>query len=357
MLEESSNKMRNLIQELQKKGSSVVLYGASDAGRCYADILCTYHIPVNCFIDDDSQKQGNIFCGIQVKSLDEFVRSRGGNEIILIASYGPSKIIHKIKQVYPFLSENILWSDFYLWENGLDYMQYYTENMGRICKVNELLQDEKSRQVLKNVLNYKISRNPQLLEMICDGAQEQYFSSSIMNFTDREVFLDLGAYTGDTICSFCRVVDNRYKSIIAVEPDKANYKQLISNTKELDKIEYYQAGIAEKDGLARFKAQAVLTSRFDNEGEEEISTRSVDSIMGGRNTTFMKADIEGAEKEMLRGAEDTIKKFKPKLAIAVYHKKDDIFNIPLLIHSYREDYRFFLRHYTDMPIDTVLYAI
>lgn len=357
VLGKKSNEMITLIQELRKTGGSVALYGASDAGRNYVSVLCAYHIPIACFVDDDVKKQGNTYCGIKVISLDEFVEHRRGNEVILIASYSPSVIIRKLKETYPFLYESVRWSDFYLWENELDYLQYYTENMDRIDRVKELLCDERSVHVFENLLNYKISRNRKLIEEIRDNVEEQYFTSDIMSFTDREVFLDLGAYTGDTVHSFCQAVGGRYKQIIAVEPDEANYKQLKANTEGLDKIEYYQAGAAEKDGTARFMAQALYTTHFDEEGEQEIKVRSVDSIMGGRELTFIKADIEGLEMEMLKGAADSIRAFKPKLAIAVYHKKDEILNIPLLIQSYRDDYRFYMRHYTEMPIDTVLYAI
>lgn len=357
LLEKISNGMTTLLKELQETGSNVVLYGASDAGRNYVDVLHTHNISINCFVDDDIKKQGKTYCGIKIVSPDEFIEHRRGDEIILVASYSPSVIIHKIREKYPFLYESVRWSDFYLWENELDYLHYYMENMEKIDRVKEILCDEKSKQVFQNLLNYKISRNRSLIKEIQDNGQEQYFSSDIIKFMDREVFLDLGAYTGDTINGFCKAVCDKYAKIIAVEPDEANFKQLKDNTRRLEEIEYHQVGIAEKDGMARFAAQALYTSHFDEKGEQEIKTRSVDSIMGGREATFIKADIEGLEMEMLRGAVDTIRSYKPKLAIAVYHKKDDIFKIPLLLQSYREDYSFFMRHYTEMPIDTVLYAI
>lgn len=53
---------------------------------------------------------------------------------------------------------------------------------------------------------------------------------------------------------------------------------------------------------------------------------------------FIKMDIEGSEVQALEGAETVIKRFKPKLAIAVYHHSDDAYNITELVKSYREDY-------------------
>lgn len=73
--------------------------------------------------------------------------------------------------------------------------------------------------------------------------------------------------------------------------------------------------------------------------------------------TFIKMDIEGAEKEALIGAEQIIRCHKPKLAICVYHKPEDIYVLPELINSFREDYRFYLRHYSNTIYETVLYAV
>ena len=68
-------------------------------------------------------------------------------------------------------------------------------------------------------------------------------------------------------------------------------------------------------------------------------------------------DIEGTEMEALKGAEYIIKKYKPKLAISIYHKPEDIVEIPKYILNINPDYKLYLRHYSDNAGETVLYAI
>ena len=68
-------------------------------------------------------------------------------------------------------------------------------------------------------------------------------------------------------------------------------------------------------------------------------------------------DIEGAEKQALFGSKQVIKQNHPKLAISVYHRFDDIFEIPELILSFNPDYKLYLRHYCINPAETILYAI
>ena len=98
-------------------------------------------------------------------------------------------------------------------------------------------------------------------------------------------------------------------------------------------------------------------------GEANIVTvpvTSIDSVFLNKTEypTFIKMDIEGAEKAALRGAENTIRTYKPKLAICVYHKMEDVYKLPQLICSYRTDYQYVLHHYdANSMCETVMYAI
>ena len=104
--------------------------------------------------------------------------------------------------------------------------------------------------------------------------------------------------------------------------------------------------------------QAGVLSTLSN-AERTVSTITLDEFLTDqkRKVSFIKMDIEGEERNALIGAKRTIKENKPKLAISVYHKYDDIFEIPRLIMEFRNDYKFYLRHYSMVEWDTVLYAV
>ena len=94
-------------------------------------------------------------------------------------------------------------------------------------------------------------------------------------------------------------------------------------------------------------------------GALKATTIAIDDYVQHEGLTkvdFIKMDIEGAEIPALRGAEQTIKTHKPKLAICVYHKKDDFYTIPGLINQIQPGYKFYLDHYTIHREETVLYA-
>lgn len=77
----------------------------------------------------------------------------------------------------------------------------------------------------------------------------------------------------------------------------------------------------------------------------------------GEDVSFIKMDIEGAEMDALHGAAELIKSKKPKLAICIYHKLEDLWEIPLYIRSLVVGYDFYVRQHTPLYLETVLYAI
>ena len=83
---------------------------------------------------------------------------------------------------------------------------------------------------------------------------------------------------------------------------------------------------------------------------------SLDSCITDK-VTFIKMDIEGAELNALKGSREIIKKYKPRLAVSVYHKKEDLIEIPLYIKELVPEYKLYIRHYSNAAIETVLYAV
>jgi FkbM family methyltransferase len=91
----------------------------------------------------------------------------------------------------------------------------------------------------------------------------------------------------------------------------------------------------------------------------DIQTISIDDFVERNNINiinFIKMDIEGTELSALKGAQKTLNKFKPKLAIAIYHSVEDIIAIPQFLHNLNLGYKFYLGHYTIHTYETILFA-
>jgi FkbM family methyltransferase len=120
----------------------------------------------------------------------------------------------------------------------------------------------------------------------------------------------------------------------------------------------FPCGVHSKTEKLRFTVSndAPSTAKIDVNGDDIIQCVAIDDVLQGFNPTFIKMDIEGAELEALKGARRTIAENHPQLAICVYHSLSDLWEIPLFIRSLYKGYRFYLRSYKFMGLETVLYA-
>lgn len=119
-------------------------------------------------------------------------------------------------------------------------------------------------------------------------------------------------------------------------------------------------GISNVNGIVAFLENEELrgSSAIDKSGNTEIEVvRLDDFIPSDEKITFIKMDIEGAEIDALNGCKNILQKYKPKLAICIYHKPDDLWEIPLLIKRLVPDYKIYVRHYSNYLWETVCYAV
>lgn len=111
---------------------------------------------------------------------------------------------------------------------------YFEENIERVENIKSKLSDEKSRVVYDRMIQFRCTHDPKYLRGIAD--KNQYFDRELIKFTDKEIFVDCGAYTGDTMMAFLRNLregGGKFKEIIGFEPDRYNYLELTKWLKTL----------------------------------------------------------------------------------------------------------------------------
>jgi FkbM family methyltransferase len=224
-------------------------------------------------------------------------------------------------------------------------------------------EDDLSRQTLVNVLSARINADPIFLRDIVK--KNQYFPEGIMQFSEEEIFVDGGAFNGDTFLAFLDVVKGKFARYYAFEPDPKNYKELSEKVCVDEKrVEIFLKGLWSVPALLNFStgngsASSLLLSEASDKGSFfqsiQVQVDTIDHLCS--DATVIKMDIEGAELEALRGAMKTILRNYPKLAICVYHRPEHLFEIPLFIHSIAPEYHLYLRHHSEVETETVLYAI
>lgn len=229
-------------------------------------------------------------------------------------------------------------------------------NLSRLERVFGWLSDDVSKATMTGFINARMSFDPSHIAPLY--TPNQYFDSGVLHLGENECFVDCGAFDGDTIARFLGAVGNRYREIVAFEPDPANFSRLERSVaaRKLDHVALVEKGTWDAPGTLTFSAGSERTSGISGAGEITVAVDTIDNHFAHRHATLIKMDVEGAELASLKGAQSTILRDKPKLAICVYHKFEDLFEIPEYIKSLVPEYRLFLRCHTRFSQELVLYA-
>lgn len=333
----------------------LVLYGAGTIGISIARVFKYYNIKVNCFCDKNKtgiQKE----TGLPIISLQALTNEYLDANIIVCSVNYYDEIMHDLstlginpKQIFSKKSLNF---------PEMTYSDMAPHIGGYKCAFN-LLDDDKSKQILLERVKYYLTISSNTVAGITSEPEEQqYFDPEILTLSDGEIFVDGGMYTGDTANIFFQRINNQYQHYYGFEPDERNFLEASKNLYNKPRTTLIQKGLWSKETLLGFSGSLTSSSKLNNEGENSVVVTALDIFFRDKvPPTFIKMDIEGAELEALKGAKHLIYKYKPKLAICAYHKPEDIYILPKFIKNCRNDYKFYLRHYTDSIYETVLYAI
>lgn len=230
--------------------------------------------------------------------------------------------------------------------------------------------DERSYKIYSMLLEKRLTIDSDYDNLY---AGESYFGISKFCYPrQNDVVIDCGAYVGDSIERYLWRM-NSFCKIIAVEPNQGNYMALCKRFSRLrlewnlpdDKLIAIHAGVSDKCSTlflqSKYGGLGSYSNEYkDNEETQEITCYAIDDLVqqyGLQNqVTYIKADVESFEFNVLNGARKTIANCKPRLAICIYHNIVDMYSIPLLIHLINPSYHFAVRHHSFGYEETVLYA-
>ena len=245
-------------------------------------------------------------------------------------------------------------------EKMIEAKVFFENQKEKIAFNAELLSDSESKDVYLKMIRFRYTHD--ISEYPSYNLFNSYFVEGITPHEDNGVFIDCGAYTGDSAQSYLKYNSGNYKKIVCFEPDEENYNKLKRNFSSFDNVEIVKAGVWDSDTQLCFQSGGGSASNVidDNENVEGIVKIKVCSIDGNpycQDATFIKMDIEGSEYNALCGAVNVIKKNRPILAICIYHSNEDMIRLIQWINDLKLNYSFYVRQHSFDESDTVLYAI
>lgn len=193
----------------------------------------------------------------------------------------------------------------------------------------------------------------------------QYFDLPFLTHDAEEVFVDIGALDGNTTKKFINWCSGDFHHAYVFEPNPHMKETLQKITSP--KISLISKALSNESGEAVFYCEKegregsshvieVTKGKMDVE-QTVVPVVTLDEELADKKVTFLKLDVEGFEENVLLGAEKIIRNNKPKIAVCIYHRTEDMWRIPSLLMEFRSDYKFYVRHYSWDSDETVLYAI
>lgn len=344
--------IKTVWERLSETSKLILLYGTGNGADKIIDELQRLDIGLSGVFASDGFVRKRTFRGFPVMSYSEANEKFG--DFVVLVSFGSSRD-EVIENIIRISKEHELYSvDVPVYGNNIFNRSFYEAHKAEIEKVRLYLSDEKSLQVFDNVINFKLTGNISLLLDCQTDRNEAY--ENILKLSDDEIYMDSGAFNGDTVNEFLSHVSS-CKKIYAIEPDSKNFRKLENNTQYIDNIELLNCCVSNIDGEILFASDGGRNGNAEK-GVTPIKSRTVDSVLNGEKATFIKFDVEGLEEKAIDGTKETIKKYKPKMLVSCYHRSEDIFSLALKVLSIRDDYKVYIRHNPYIPAwDTQFYFI
>lgn len=358
-----------------KSFPQIILYGAGYLGKKMYKELQYSSVKVSCFIDKNAELIDMDIPVYNLAAADELADK--SIPVLLSGLFDKNTEGIIKKQLYEMgflnvyslyqldwheLMETDLGRTIFIGDYNLNNLQDDIEEIN--CAYNLLAEDIDREYFLQYIAAYKHYNFNDLYSLsdLSDGncLKMQYSGNDVPEEMNFKRFLDCGAYDGDALRN---LLDNGkiINEYLAFEPQLDLCEKIagMNGRHSVGSIAAIPCGISDKGEICHFTADAdtKTSAKVIESGEKVIQCMSIDMIGDIFKPTFIKMDIEGMELKALKGAANTIRKYQPHMAICVYHDLSHLWKVPLFLHSLNNKYKFYLRNYQIMGLETVLYAI
>lgn len=346
-----------LWQQLKKEKRPIVLYGTGNGADKILDVCVKYDIKVSGVFASSGFVRHRTFRGFEVESL-EGIEARLGGELVVLLCFGTTRddVVELIQSVAA--RHTLYIPDVPLFGGELFDFDYYCAHRSELDRVRALLSDERSVSIFDDILDFRLTGKGSCLSDV-QTSYESY--CELLGGKQYGVCVDCGAFVGDSTAEIAASL--KPEQIIAVEPDARTFKKLsaYAENEMRCRVTPVQAAVSDSVGQIEFTAAASRGSGAGAAAHRSktvcVSTVSVDHLCADLSVDLIKYDVEGFEAEALRGSLKTINSNAPAIALSLYHRSADIFELPLFLYEKCGYRKFYLRRVPCIPAwDLTLFA-
>ncbi len=343
--------------------SKIILFGAGNTFRLYKKSIESEEFDYECLWDNNAEKRTQE-AGITEKPIykpETYMAEHSVDDGLLVLIVSISKARYEIQAQLDSMGIRNMTIDAFL------FQKHRTE----ILRIFDELCDDLSKRTFAHIILARAGEED-CFPLEIYHPDPYYGVPSFFCAKKNEVVIDLGAFVGDTLETFIHKAGGNFKKVYLFEPNERNAAALTARAERLrrewaidhTKIEIVHAGIGNEHSTLYIDTESdgspsstkILGLQDGN--KKAVQVYSLDEFLRDKHevVTYIKADIESFEYDMLCGAKETIQKYRPRLAICIYHCASDLYKIPALLREYCPDYKFDIRHHSMTLSETVLYA-
>ena len=348
-----------------KKYPYIYLWGISESCDEAIKFFKKHNITIKAIIDQIPDKYNYKYQNIDVIEQPFDSIEENAAYIITISYYETIK--NKLITKYKDIEKQLFLFDGYFLDTKNS--KNYQKNKEIIENCYKNLSDDKSKKIFKSLLKYRPIRDPKLIINLYDNRKECYLDKVFIEGFKDGLYIDAGSYNADFITTLAEKKPINNSKFYIFEPNKYFYNNIINNLDKKINYKIFDIALCDKDSTMEFMQIPTSTSHIIDKKYNaykntitqndisKVQTNKLDTIIKEEKVQGIKMDVEGAEYSLLKGATRIIKRDKPILLIAIYHKWDDIFKIQNYLTNLNLGYNFYIRHYSLSVAKTVLYCI
>lgn len=344
--------LQGLIKRLMGTEEPFAIWGAGNTGTgaiAYLKEISNGKLAPQCVVDNNpSVWDGNVFL-----SPDEFFARKEIPKILLVCVYVADQVVRQIEEA-GYTGEVVIFSTSMLSDNK-EICRFYEEHMMELEELYGILSDNRSKETLEGFLNCIRTGDLAYFEKINGDSTEKLLEPDILKFTDEEVFIDVGAFTGDTILEFLKLTSGKYKKIMGIEMDQGNYSVLGEAVGKMERTVVKNVAAGLHSGRMCFVSGHSESCYLAEEGDSETEVIALDDLSEMQDATLIKISANGMELPILQGAEKLLQRNVPKLSI--YASGSELWQIPKYLKRIVPEYQVYIRHYGYGRQAMICYAV
>ena len=339
-------------EELKSTTEPIVMYGTGNGADKVVDVLNELNIPLAGVTASSSFVRKRSFRGFQVMPIEHFEECY--HNFTIIVTFGTS-VPEVMDNVYALAQRHrVLVPVVPVIGTQIFDQKFLNCHRNEIELAHSLMADDTSKELFKGYIEFLYGGRLETLKAITTTEDEAF--TNILKLSENEVYVDIGAYRGDTVDTFLSYTNGSYKHIICAEPDTKTFKKLTEHCARLECFEAHNVAVTHVDGEIGFSDAHGRQSAVGGSVMQKSVTLS--ALCGDNVPTYIKIDAEGCENEIISASGRIFTEYMPKLNVAAYHKCEDAFTLPILLNRLNPDYKIHLRHHPYIPAwDTLFYCV